>query len=611
MAEAGSTPLKQLLHYLRGYRFPLFMNILCNILMALCMVISIPIIIPFFQILFGRVKASTEPVAFSINDIQNWLEYIFGKLVQARGQEGALIIVCITFVLIFFLKNLFRYLSLVFMAQVRNGIVRDVRNRIYKKYMELPLAFFTRGKKGDLLARVSTDVQEIEYSILNVIESIFKEPIVIIGSIAFMLVTSVRLTFFVFVLILVTVFIIGRISRNLKRQSKAVQSQLADLVIHVEESLNGMRIIQGFNAQVYQQKRFTDINNRYRSLLTRIMYRRDLSSPLSEVLGITIVSVLLWYGANLVFKSEIKPETFFAFLYAFFNVIAPSKNFSSAYYNIQKGLAAVDRVNDVIDNKENIPVLLQPKQVHSFEKEITFENVGFRYNEHGEQVLEHIDLIIPKGQVLAIVGASGTGKSTLADLLPRFHDVTQGTIRIDGVDIREMDLKQLRSLMGIVNQDPVLFHDTIYNNIAFGKPGATKEQVIEVAQVAQIHDFIMSTPNGYDTIVGDRGSTLSGGERQRMTLARALLINPPILILDEATASLDSKSERQVQEALTMLMKGRTSIVIAHRLSTIQHADQIIVLQEGKIVEKGDHAALMARQGEYYKFVGLQWMNNA
>jgi ABC-type multidrug transport system fused ATPase/permease subunit len=608
MAEAGRSPLKELIDYLKGYKFPLMMNIVCNILMALCMLISIPIIIPFFQILFGRVKPSPEPVPFSINNIQTWLEYIFGRLVELYTQEGALIIVCITFVLIFFLKNLFRYLSLVFMAQVRNGIVRDVRNKVYKKYMELPLAFFTRGKKGDLLARISTDVQEIEYSILNVIESIFKEPIVIIGSIAFMLVTSVRLTLFVFVLILVTVFIIGRISRNLKRQSKTVQGLLADLVIHVEESLNGMRIVQGFNAQAYQKRRFFDINEKYRRLLTRIMYRRDLSSPLSEVLGIAIVAVLLWYGANLVFKSEIKPETFFAFLYAFFNVIAPSKNFSNAYYNIQKGLAAVDRVNEIIDNPETITIAPNAKEVHSFDREITFDNVGFKYSEDGEPVLEDINLTIPKGQVLAIVGASGTGKSTLADLLPRFHDVTQGSIRIDGVDIKEMDIMQLRSLMGIVNQDPVLFHDTIFNNIAFGKPEATREQVMEVAKVAQIHDFIMNTSLGYDTIIGDRGSTLSGGERQRMTLARALLINPPILILDEATASLDSKSERQVQEALTILMKGRTSIVIAHRLSTIQHADQIIVLQQGRIVEKGDHATLMARQGEYFKFVGLQWM---
>ena len=608
MADAGRSPLKQLIEYLKGYKFPLFMNILCNVLMALCMVISIPIIIPFFQILFGRVKPSPEPVAFSINNVQTWLEYAFGRLVQLYDQEGALIIVCITFVLIFFLKNLFRYLSLVFMAQVRNGIVKDVRNKIYVKYMDLPLAFFTRGKKGDLLARVSTDVQEIEYSILSVIESIFKEPIVIIGSIAFMLATSVRLTFFVFILILVTVFIIGRISRNLKRQSKAVQGLLADLVIHVEESLNGMRIVQGFNAQEYQKRRFFDINSRYRKLLTRIMYQRDLSSPLSEVLGITIVAVLLWYGANLVFKSEIKPETFFAFLYAFFNVIAPSKSFSSAYYNIQKGLAAVDRVNEILDHDERITVIDHPVQVHSLEKEITFENVGFRYSANGEQVLEDINLTISKGQVLAIVGASGTGKSTLADLLPRFHDVTEGAIKIDGVDIRNMDLMQLRNLMGIVNQDPVLFHDTIFNNIAFGFPEATREQVMEVAKVAQIHDFIINSPLGYDTIIGDRGSTLSGGERQRMTLARALLINPPILILDEATASLDSKSERQVQEALTMLMKGRTSLVIAHRLSTIQHADQIIVLQHGRIVERGDHATLMARQGEYYKFVGLQWM---
>lgn len=584
------------------------MNILSNILMALCMVISIPIIIPFFQILFGRVTPSLEPVAFSINHIQSWLEYVFGQLVRTYSQETALIIVCITFVLIFLLKNIFRYLAVVFMAQVRNGIVRDLRGAIYGKYMQLPLAFFTRGKKGDFLSRISTDVQEIEYSILNVMEALFKEPIVIIGSITFMLFTSVKLTLFVFVLILFTGFIVGRISRNLKRKSKVVQEQLSDLMIHVEESLNGMRIVQGFNAQEYQQGRFGKINNEYRKLLTRIMYRRDLSSPLSEVLGITIVAVLLWYGSLLVFKSEIKPETFFAFLYAFFNVIAPSKSFSSAYYNIQKGLAAVERVNEVLDNTEEISQAPDARPIHTFEKEITFENVGFRYNANGEWALRNINLRIPKGQVIAIVGTSGSGKSTLSDLLPRFHDVTEGSISIDGTDIRQLNIKQLRGLMGIVNQDPVLFHDTLFNNIAFGNPTATLDEVVNVAKIAQIHDFIMNTPQQYNTIVGDRGSTLSGGERQRITLARALLANPPILILDEATASLDSKSERLVQEALSRVMEGRTSIVIAHRLSTIQYADQIIVLKDGQIVESGDHATLMQRQGEYAKFVGLQWM---
>lgn len=608
MAMSGQSPLRQLFYYLRPYKGPLVMNIVSNILMALCMVISIPIIIPFFQILFGRVKPSVEPVAFSINHIQAWLEYIFGQLVRTYSQETALIIVCITFVLIFLLKNIFRYLAVVFMAQVRNGIVRDLRRSIYGKYMQLPLAFFTRGKKGDFLSRISTDVQEIEYSILNVMEALFKEPIVIIGSITFMLFTSVKLTLFVFVLILFTGFIVGRISRNLKRKSKVVQEQLSDLMIHVEESLNGMRIVQGFNAQDYQQGRFGKINNEYSKLLTRIMYRRDLSSPLSEVLGITIVAVLLWYGSLLVFKAEIKPETFFAFLYAFFNVIAPSKSFSSAYYNIQKGLAAVERVNEVLDNTDEIRQAPDAKPIHAFEKEITFEQVGFRYHANGEWALRNINLRIPKGQVIAIVGTSGSGKSTLSDLLPRFHDVTEGSIAIDGTDIRQLNIKQLRSLMGIVNQDPVLFHDTLFNNIAFGNPTATLEEVINVAKIAQIHDFIMNTPQQYNTIVGDRGSTLSGGERQRITLARALLANPPILILDEATASLDSKSERLVQEALSQVMEGRTSIVIAHRLSTIQYADQIIVLKDGQIVESGDHATLMQRQGEYAKFVGLQWM---
>ena len=608
MSTVGLSPIRQLFYYLRKYKGSLLLNIVCNILMALCMVISIPIIIPFFQILFGRVTPSPEPVAFSINNIQKWLEYVFGQLVQTYSEETALIIVCVTFVVIFFLKNLFRYLSVVFMAQVRNGIVRDLRNSIYQKYMHLPLAFFTRGKKGDLMARISTDVNEIEYSILNVMESLFKEPIVIIGSITFMLFTSVSLTLFVFVLIIFTAVIVGRISRNLKRQSKVVQQQASDLMIHVEESLNGMRIVQGFNAQEYQQSRFGKISDNYRRMLTKIMYRRDLSSPLSEVLGITIVSVLLWYGARLVFRAELQPETFFAFLYAFFNVIAPSKSFSSAYYHIQKGLAAVDRVNEVLHNTEEIKQADNAKPITSFQREIEFKNVGFRYLKEGEWVLQNINLRIPKGQVVAIVGSSGSGKSTLVDLLPRFHDVSEGSIVMDGTDIRDFNIKQLRSLMGIVNQDPVLFHDTLFNNIAFGNPTATLDEVIAVAKIAQIHDFIMSTPRQYDTIVGDRGSTLSGGERQRMTLARALLMNPPILILDEATASLDSKSERQVQEALARVMEGRTSIVIAHRLSTIQYADQIIVLQEGRIVETGDHASLMQRQGEYAKFVGLQWM---
>lgn len=608
MTSPARAPLRQLLFYLRGYKVPIFLNILCNILMALCMVISIPVIIPFFQILFGRVKPSSQPVAFSIDKLQAWLEYIFGQLVARYGEGGALLVVCITFVVIFFLKNVFRYLSMVFMAQVRNGIVRDVRNEVFTKYMHLPLAFFTRGKKGDLLSRISTDVQEIEYSILNVIESVFKEPIVITGSIVFMLLTSVQLTIFVFILILVTVFIVGRISRNLKKQSKEVQHQLSDLVIHVEESLNGMRIVQGFNAQAYQRSRFSVINERYRKLLTRIMYRRDLSSPLSEFLGVTIVAVLLWYGAHLVFRNELMPETFFAFLYAFFNVIAPSKAFSSAYYHIQKGLAAVDRVNEVLEHDEEIPVIINPVPIHQFMNEIRFEDVGFRYSPEGEWVLRDINVTIKKGEVVAIVGSSGAGKSTLADLLPRFHDVTEGRITIDGTDIRQFDLHQLRGLMGIVNQDPVLFHDTLFNNIAFGKPDAKKEEVIHVAKIAQIHDFIMTAPKGYDTVVGDRGSTLSGGERQRVTLARALLSDPPILILDEATASLDSKSERQVQEALNKVMEGRTSIVIAHRLSTVQHADRIIVLKDGKIAETGDHASLMRHQGEYYKFVGLQWV---
>lgn len=570
------------------------------------MVFSIPALIPFFQILFDREPTVIPQPEMVLGNLDEIIKYEFAQMMLTHTKTEALGMVCLLIIFLFFCKNLFRYLSLFFMAIVRTSIVRDLRAQLFAKYLHLPFSFFSNERKGDLISRITTDVQEIESSILNVIETTFKEPIVILGSIGFMLYISPRLTIFVFVLILFTVFIIGGISKTLKKQSRVVQSKLGNLINIIEESLSGMRIIKGFNAEETQAGKFESENNAYRSLLNKIFWRRDLSSPLSEFLGIVIVVVLLWYGGQLVFKGEIQSEIFLVFLFAFYNVISPAKSFSSAYYHIQKGLAAVERVNHILDVRDHIVEKSDASPISDFKDAIKFENVSFQYSGSEEYVLRNIDLMIPKGKIYAIVGASGAGKSTLVDLLPRFHDVIEGRIRIDDTDIRDLKIKALRSIMGIVSQEAILFNDTIYNNIQFGTNGASKEEIELAAKYAHAHDFIMETENGYQTTIGDQGSKLSGGQRQRLTIARALLKNPPILILDEATASLDSESEVLVQEALQKVMKGRTSIVIAHRLSTIQNADQIIVLKDGRIVETGTHQELQRADGEYNKFVSLQ-----
>ena len=596
----------QLLGYLKAYRKFVFLNILCNVLMAIFMVISIPAIIPFFNILFDRAPQIIEKPELSFSTLDVYAKYQFSHLINTYTRADALAIVCLVIVLIFFFKNLFRYLAVFFMAFVRNGIVRDVRKRLYEKYLNLPFSFFGNERKGDLISRITTDVQEIEQSILNVLETTFKEPIVLIGSIGFMLYISPRLTLFVFVLILFTVFIIGGISRTLKKKSHLAQSRLAGLVSIIEESLSGMRIIKGFNAEAHQQKKFNLENDKYRDLITRIMWRRDLSSPLSEFLGITIVAVLLWYGSRQVFSEHIQAETFFAFLFAFYNVINPAKSFSSAYYHIQKGLAAVDRVNAILDLDIRIEETPNAKPLTDFNDRITFRNVSFQYAGSDTNVLNQVDFEVERGQIIALVGASGSGKSTLVDLLPRFHDVSAGSILIDGVDIRHYQLKDLREMIGIVSQEAILFNDTIHGNITFSTEGKTQSEIERAARYAFAHEFIMETEEGYQSVIGDRGSKLSGGQRQRLTIARALLKDPPILILDEATASLDSESEREVQKALEHVMRGRTSIVIAHRLSTIQNADVIYVMKQGEIVESGSHESLLKVRGEYNKFVALQ-----
>lgn len=598
----------RLLGYIRNYKLHVGLNIISNILTALFTALSIPLLIPFLEILFDRRELVYERPEFQ-QDAQSLIDsfnYYLSQLIVEQGKGAALAFVCFSILGVFFFKNLFRYLSLFFMAPVRNGIIRDLRQQLFDKVLFLPLAYFSEERKGDLMSRITADVQEVEWSILNVLESIFREPLIIVGALAFMLYVSPSLTLFVFGLMIFTAVVIGGIGRTLKRSSNLVQQKLGDIVSIVEEALGGLRIIKGFNAEAYQQQKFARENNHYRWILTRLLWRRDLSSPLSEFLGIGTVAVLLWYGSQQVFSGQLQAETFLTFIFAFYNVIDPAKSLTKSIYNIQKGIGAMQRVEFVLDAEAAIQEKPDAVAIESFERKIEYRGLSFRYRQDDGPVLQDINLEITRGEIVALVGASGAGKTTLADLLPRFYDPTAGGVFIDGLDIRDYQLHSLRQLMGIVSQEAILFNDTIYNNILFGMVGVSMEEVVQAAKVANAHDFIMATERGYQTNIGDRGSKLSGGQRQRLTIARAILKNPPILILDEATSALDSESEKLVQEALSQLMKNRTSIVIAHRLSTIQYADKIVVMKQGRIVEQGTHQALLQKAGEYRKLVELQ-----
>lgn len=598
----------RLLRYTRKYKGLIAISIFCNILTALFTVVSAPAIIPFLQILFGLESPIVEAPVFdwSFDGIKASANYYLSHLIQEQGKQGALVYVCIGIILIFFFKNLFRYLSLFFMAPVRNGMVRDIRQQLFEQFIQMDMAWLTDKRKGDLIARMATDVQEVEWSIFNVLVTVFREPLVIIGSLMFLLYVSPPLTLFVFVLMLFTGIIIGSIGKSLKKKSHKVQESLGSILSKLEESLTGLRIIKSFGAETFQAKQFEKENDKYRALLTRLLWRRDLSSPLSEFLGITMVAILLWYGSGLVFSGELRAESFLAFLLAFFNVSQPTKSFSAAFYNIQKGMAAVDRIDQILVAQSQIKEVAEATAFSSFQQGIQLYNVSFRYAEEERYVLKNIQLNIPKGKVIAIVGESGSGKTTLIDLLLRLYELQEGRIEIDGIHLKNIDLKHLRQQFGVVSQDPVLFNDTIFNNIAFGLSEVSKETVREAARIAHAEDFILQLPQGYDTIIGDSGNKLSGGQRQRLTIARAILRNPPILILDEATSALDASSEQLVKVALQHIMKDRTTIIITHRLSSIQFADEIIVLQEGHIVERGTHKALLEQRGIYEQFVQLQ-----
>lgn len=597
----------RLLRYYLPYKRLLTLAIACNILMSLFVVVSIPALLPFLQILFsGPSDGVTSSHPVTSTGLQNQLDTFFQQLLLYHGREGALFIVCGFLVLTFFGKNLFRYLSLYFLAPVRNGIVRDLRQKMLRKMLDLPLSFFSEERKGDLMSRFSADVQEVEWSIMGVMEALVREPIVITGSLAYMLWVSPALTGFVFGLLLFSGIIIGGIGKSLRKQSGEAQSRLGLVMSLVEETLGGLRILKGFNAERWQGERFGRENDGYARTITRLSRRRDLASPLSEFLGISIASVLLWYGAKQVFAGHITGPTFITFLYAFYSITEPAKAFSAATYSIRKGMGALERVEAVLDADVAIRDSETALEIGHFEKKIEFRNVSFQYQNAERGALENIQFELQKGKVVALVGASGAGKSTIADLLPRFYDPTEGQILLDGKDLRDLRLRDLRSLMGIVSQEAILFNDTVRNNIAFSTTDASAKDVESAARAANAHEFIIQLPEGYDTNIGDRGSKLSGGQRQRLTIARALLKNPPILILDEATSALDSESEKLVQAALERLLENRTALVIAHRLSTVQHADEIIVLDAGRIVERGTHESLMREGRVYRKLVELQ-----
>lgn len=546
---------------------------------------------------------SGEPASSGI--IQQVKHRFFQWLSTKERHEGV-IWVCVLIVTVFFLKNLFRYLAVYFMAPVRASIIRETRSSLFKKMMELPISYFSEEKKGDLIARMTSDVQEVESTLLSTFESWVKDPLIIMGSLGFMLYTSAWLTLFVLLLLLVTGFLVGGISRTLKRKSHNAQAEFSDLISLQEESLGGLRVIKLFGAESFVTNRFDRILDNYRRLLIQIQRRRDLAPPTSEFLGIVIVCLLMGVGAAFVFGGKMEASTFLAFLYAFFSVIEPSKALSASYFNVQKGMAALERILYVMKLDNKISEKNNPIRKSGFLREIVFDEVSFSYPNAEVPVLDRVSFTIKKGQTVALVGASGSGKSTLVDLLARFHDVTGGRITIDGDDIRDLKVSDLRSMMGMVTQDPILFNDTIRNNVVFGQKEATDQQIKSALSLSNSLDFVEDPSRGLDFVIGDRGVKLSGGQKQRLTIARALMFDPEILILDEATSALDSASEKLIQDALDELLSDRTAIIIAHRLSTVRKANLILVLKDGQIVESGTHDSLLQNHGEYYNFVSLQ-----
>ena len=609
--------LRILGRFVPPYKKFMVWNVIFNVLSAILNLFSFALIIPILNILF---KISDETYAytdwtfapFSLEAwkatpelLKNNFFWYVSDMIETKGDSFTLIILGIFLIVSTFLKVGTMYMAFYTMIPIRTGVVRDIRNQINRKITELPLGFFSEERKGDIIARVSGDVNEIETSIMSSLDMLFKNPILILIYLIGMIAISWQLTLFVFILLPFAGYVMGAVGKKLKRKSFEGQQQWGYLMSQIEETLGGLRVIKAFNAEKKIQDRFEKSNETFRRLTNRIYRRQQMAHPMSEFLGTATIAIVLWYGGTLILSSNspIDASTFIYYLVIFYSIINPAKDLSKASYAIQKGLASMDRVDKILKAESDINDPENPKPI-ALTKSICYRDVWFKYQH--EWVLKGIDLTIPKGHTVALVGQSGSGKSTLVDLLPRFYDVDKGSITIDGTDVRDATLYDLRGLMGNVNQEAILFNDTFFNNISFGVEGATLEQVQEAARIANAHDFIMASEEGYDTNIGDRGGKLSGGQRQRISIARAILKNPPILILDEATSALDTESERLVQEALENLMRNRTTIVIAHRLSTIRGADEICVMHEGEIVERGRHEELIVLDGYYKRLCDMQ-----
>ncbi|MGB3144634.1 MAG: ABC transporter ATP-binding protein [Maribacter sp.] len=600
---------KKILRFAKPYRNYGYLNIFFNILYALFSALSFAALIPMLDVLFDKTKKILEePVYTDLGHLKDYLqEYINYRVTAYSGEDEmkGLVLVIGLILILFLLKNFFNYLAMYFITFLRNGVLKDIRNKLYKKVVELPISYYSEKRKGDVIARITSDVLEIQHSFLSVLELIVREPLTILFTIIIMFGISTKLTLFVFIFIPVAGMIISRIGKTLKQKSDDVQREQGEFLSIIEETLSGLRVIKAFNSESKFYKTFSASTKRFFDFSNVLLNRQNLASPIGEFLGIMVIGVLLWFGGKMVLiDGTLDASSFIAYMGLAYNILTPAKAISKASYGVKKGNAAAERVLEILETENPISEIENPIHQETFEKAISLTNISFKYED--DYVLKDFNLKVPKGSTVALVGQSGSGKSTIANLVTRFYDVDQGSIKIDGHDIKSLSKRSLRGLLGLVTQDSILFNDSVKNNIGLGKANATEEEIIEAAKIANAHDFIIGLPKGYDTNIGDSGNKLSGGQKQRLSIARAVLKNPPIMILDEATSALDTESERLVQDALEKMMRNRTSIVIAHRLSTIQNADLIVVLHKGEIVEQGTHTQLLESNGTYKKLVQMQ-----
>ncbi|ADV47450.1 Xenobiotic-transporting ATPase [Cellulophaga algicola DSM 14237] len=600
---------KKILRYAKPYRSYGYLNIFFNILYALFSALSFAALMPMLNVLFDKNEALTvAPTYTGISNVKDYyMDYMNYQVTQyaAEDEMKGLVLVIGLVIVLFLLKNLANYFAMYFITFLRNGVLKDVRNSMYKKITELPISFYSEKRKGDVIARITSDVLEVQHSFLSVLELIVREPLTIIFTITVMFLISAQLTLFVFIFIPLSGYVISLIGKSLKKQSDDVQREQGEFLSVVEETLGGLRVIKAFNSESRFYKTFSASTTRFYNFSNKLLNRQNLASPSGEFLGILTIGVLLWFGGKMVLVDKtLDAPSFITYMSLAYGVLTPAKAISKAIYGVKKGDAAAERILEILETENPITEIANPVEKNTFDTGVALQNISFKYDD--DYVLKNFNLKIPKGSTVALVGQSGSGKSTIANLVTRFYDVNEGSITIDGVNIKEYSKGSLRGLLGLVTQDSILFNETVRNNISLGKENATDEEIIEAAKIANAHDFIMELPKGYDTNIGDSGNKLSGGQKQRLSIARAVLKNPPIMILDEATSALDTESERLVQDALEKMMRNRTSIVIAHRLSTIQSADTIVVLQKGEIVEQGSHAELLAMNGTYKKLVSMQ-----